>query len=110
MTLHVRLPIAYGVSSWSREDGLRRTIVLNRDFRLARGDWSRLAEQFLREAGKEIDLLAVIRGYSKDVRQMQNWLLRALKDRHRDALRELEERHAELRRLWLEATGEQVED
>ena len=106
VTLHVRLPVAYGVSRWSREEGLSRTVVLDRDYMLARGDWSSLAKQYLEEADEKIALLQVIQGYSQNVRQIQTWLRRALMERHRGPLRELETRHAELRELWLEATGE----
>jgi hypothetical protein len=107
--LHVRLPVAYGVSRWSRDEGLRQTVVLDRDNLLARGKWSSLAKQYLEEAGETIDLLEVIQGYSHIVHQLQSWLRQALMQRHREPLKELEERHAELRKLWLEATGESVQ-
>jgi hypothetical protein len=68
-----------------------------------------LAKEYVEEAGEQLALLNVVRDYSGQVDEFHDWFRRALLERHRDALRELEERQGELLRLWQEATGESVD-
>jgi len=109
VALHVRLPALLGRAHWSRDEGWSSGVVLHRDFLLARGDWGALAKEYVEEAGEQFALLDVVRDYSGQVDEFHDWFRRALVERHRGPLRELEERHGELLKLWQEATGESVD-
>jgi hypothetical protein len=106
---HVRLPALRARAHWSRDEGWSSGVVLPSDYVLARGDWGSLAKQYVDEAGEQLVLLDVVRDYSAQVDEFHDWLREALVERHRGALRELEEHHGELLKLWQEATGESVD-
>jgi hypothetical protein len=101
MSTHHRLPVTYGWSHWSRDDGLEQRVVLNRDRLLeSYDDWTAGAKRYLSESGERISLLDVTRDYSARVDDFHAWLRAAIFERHQPALRDFETRSAELAALW----------
>jgi hypothetical protein len=106
-TLHRRLPITRGYASYSVKDLVFESKVgLPRSSLLAIGDWTGLAKQYVNDADDPIVVEEVVSEYTSLVDTFQAWFRKALLQRNRPALLELEKTEGKLRRDWLRLLGQ----
>jgi hypothetical protein len=85
---HRQLPLASGQLSWTRGQGEKSAVVLDRDELLKWDKWTSGAKSFLQSQDKSVSVRAVVSEYTAQVARFNDWFARAFVEGHLPAFDE----------------------
>jgi hypothetical protein len=108
--LHRRLPIARGQLSGVPGVSFETRIILHPSDLLKWGKWSLAAKRYIESAGDDIPIEEAVTEYEAAVVAFHEWFREALRARHLEDLRALEQAEARVEEAWRRAVDAPLSD